>query len=517
MAQNEATADTIRLSREPAFKLGALMVYPATRQILHHGCSETLEPRIMQVLIALAQSEGEIVGHDELIERCWDGRIVGENAIHRTVSKLRDLGLKFGGGAFAIETVTKVGYRLRVRWDGLKVIPEHQAATGSELLPRHSRRGVLGAGAAGLVAATGVIGYTFLRTDPIDERVAELIARSDQAIRDAMPDSEAQGVGFLEEAVALRPESSLAWGRLALARGIVAEHASREDTAGAVAGTQDAARRALSLDPSQADASAALALLPPYYGDWLAAEQRMDGVLALDPQHLPTRDALAFMHVAVGRAREGATDRLLMAAKEPLHAGHQFKLIYSHWILGDMGAADRAAERALQLWPKHPGVWFARLWTLAFSGRASRALTHIDNAREDLLPQMSDMLTASMTALDSRRPADIESAVKLVLDLVTEGPSNSISAVLILNGLGEVDRAFDVAFAYLLERGPLLASVRWEVGQISINDQRRRKTNMLFLPVAAGMRTDPRFMSLTADIGMVDYWKRAGITPDFLR
>lgn len=523
MAQHDDERVGIRLSREPSFQLGAIEVHPATRQIARNGLSETLEPRIMQVLVAFAQSEGEILAHDELIDRCWQGRIVGENAIHRAVSKVRDVGLNFGGGTFAIETITKVGYRMSVRWQDAPpskdALRANRTAAGTAPLAPRSRRWVLGAALGGSAAVAGGAGLWLVRTDPVDARVADLVARSDQAARDGLPDSDAQGVGFLEEAVALRPDSALAWGRLALARCAVAEHAPPAQTAAAVAATQDAARRAIALDRRQADGHAALALLPPYYGDWLAAERRMEGVLALDPEHLPTRDAKAFMHVAVGRAREGSADRLRIAAREPLHAGHQFRLVYANWILGDVGAADRAADRALNLWPKHPGAWFARLWTLAFTGRAGRALAHVDDeaGRLELPPPMIDMLRASMIALDGRRPADVERAVAGVLGLLERGPTHSINAILILAGLGEIDRAFDVASAYLLERGPLMASLRWRPGQISANNQRRRKTNMLFVPVSAPMRSDPRFRTLAAEIGLASYWDRIGIAPDFER
>lgn len=523
MAQDYDEALAIRLSREEPFRLGAVEVHPATRQILLNGHSETLEPRIMQVLVAFAQADGSILGHEELIDRCWDGRIVGDNAIHRAISKLRDLGLNFAGGTFAIETITKVGYRMNVRepdsWRKSTAVETAAASPANGRRWHGSRRRVLGAGALASAAAVSGIGYHFLRADPVDARVADLVSRSDQAIRNELPDSDAQGVGFLEEAVALRPDSKLAWGRLALARGIIAEHAAPADTARAVAATQEAARRALALDRRQADGLAALALLPPYYGDWLAAEHRMNAVLAVDPEHLPIRDARCFMHAAVGRGREGSADRLLIAAREPLHAGFQFKLVYAYWILGDIGAADRAADRALQLWPKHPGVWLARLWTLAFTGRAAGALAQVDDeaARPDFPPWMIESLRVSMTALASRRPADIAAAADSVLSLVSNGPSLSVSAVLILNGLGEVDRAFEVASAYLLERGPLMARVRWRAGDVSINDQRRRKTNMLFVPVAEAMHADPRFVKLVGEIGLQSYWDRAGVLPDFMR
>ena len=66
----------------------------------------------MQVLVALAGANGEILSRDDLIQACWEGRIVSENAIDRVISKLRRLAETVAGGSFHIETITKVGYRL---------------------------------------------------------------------------------------------------------------------------------------------------------------------------------------------------------------------------------------------------------------------------------------------------------------------------------------------------------------------------------------------------------------------
>lgn len=523
MAHVDQQLSAVRLNREPPFRLGRLNVNPATRQIVTASRAETLEPRVMQALVAFAQSEGEILSRDELIQLCWDGRIVGDNAIHRVVSKLRGLGADFGN-IFSIETISKVGYRMRVQWDDVPPSSEELSLLPSSVPvpPRSatlSRRQVFAGALAASAAVSLGIAYRYGGADRLDPRVADLISRSDQAIRNAIPEAEAQGVGFLEEAVAIQPTSALAWGRLALARSIVAEHAPPNQVSSAVQGSQEAAQRALAIDPRQVDARSALALLPPYYGDWFSAEQRMKSVLELDSAHLPTRDARAFMHVAVGRVREGCIDRLEMARREPLHAGHQFKLIYANWCLGDIGAADRAADRALQLWPKHHAIWFARLWTFAFTGRAERALAHVEDegARPELPAWIIDGLRTSMTALATGRQFDRNAAVDAVLAQVNKGPSMSVNAILILNGLGEIDRAFDVAEAYLLERGPLMASLRWRSGQLSVNDQKRRKTNMLFVPVAAGMRDDRRFLGLVEEMGLTSYWQRIGITPDFLR
>jgi DNA-binding winged helix-turn-helix (wHTH) protein/tetratricopeptide (TPR) repeat protein len=506
------------------FKLGEAEISPSTRILRGPGGKTSVEPRVMQVLLALWDAQGRVVSREALFRRCWGNVIVGEDSLNRIIAEARRAAKSIAPGSFVIETIPRTGYRLVTRGVGSTARPfrtlQSPIAPASEGASSRSRRWVLCAGAAGATAlALSGAGWWLSPPDPLDARVAALIGQSQQAIRTNLPDSDAQGVGFLEEAVTLQPDNSLAWGNLAFARAIIAEHAPPDSTAAAVGGVQEAARRALALDERQPDALAALAILPPYYGSWFAAEQRMRSVLAVEPEHLPTRDHLDFMYAAVGRGREGSIDRIEIAGREPLHAGYQFKLVYANWILGRIGEADRAADRALQLWPKHPGVWFSRLWTLAFTGRAERALAHVEDgaARPDLPPAMIEALRASMTALATRRPRDVDKAADALLGLVANGPSHSVNAVLILNGLGEIDRAFRVAEAYLLERGPLMASVRWRAGQVSINDQRRRKTNMLFVPVSTTMQADPRFLRLTQEIGLADYWSRVGVVPDFLR
>lgn len=99
----------IVLAHEPPFTIGRLRVEPSTRQVVSDGSSETLEPRVMQVLVALGRANGGIVTRDELIDWCWGGRIVGEDAINRAIFRLRQVAAEIGDGSFGVETITKVG------------------------------------------------------------------------------------------------------------------------------------------------------------------------------------------------------------------------------------------------------------------------------------------------------------------------------------------------------------------------------------------------------------------------
>jgi Tol biopolymer transport system component len=66
----------------------------------------------MQVLVALAGAAGEPVSREALIDRCWRGMAVSEDALNRCVQRLRRLIESEASGSFDIETLPRIGYRL---------------------------------------------------------------------------------------------------------------------------------------------------------------------------------------------------------------------------------------------------------------------------------------------------------------------------------------------------------------------------------------------------------------------
>lgn len=101
----------IDLAQQSDFRIGDLRVSPSALEVTPAvGRREALQPRVMQVLVALARRRGQTVSRDELIRECWGGRTVGEDALNRTIVLLRRLGKTYGD--FALETVARLGYRL---------------------------------------------------------------------------------------------------------------------------------------------------------------------------------------------------------------------------------------------------------------------------------------------------------------------------------------------------------------------------------------------------------------------
>jgi DNA-binding winged helix-turn-helix (wHTH) protein/tetratricopeptide (TPR) repeat protein len=146
----------IELARITDFHFGGLRIRPARRQVcLESGECHELEPRIMQVLVALAAARGEVVSRDELIESCWDGLAVGDDSINRCIVALRRLARSIDPEPFSLETVTRVGYSLI----------ERQSAR-AQAKARWRRLGLIGIAAAMAAAAVALALWWMRPSEP---------------------------------------------------------------------------------------------------------------------------------------------------------------------------------------------------------------------------------------------------------------------------------------------------------------------------------------------------------------
>jgi eukaryotic-like serine/threonine-protein kinase len=103
---------SIELACETDLTVGDLHIRPSLREVVSARGTEVLEPRVMKVLVALVRNAGEVVSRNELVQQCWDGRVVGDDAVSRCITRLRRLGELHC--AFSVDTIARVGYRLSV-------------------------------------------------------------------------------------------------------------------------------------------------------------------------------------------------------------------------------------------------------------------------------------------------------------------------------------------------------------------------------------------------------------------
>jgi DNA-binding winged helix-turn-helix (wHTH) protein/Tfp pilus assembly protein PilF len=504
---------TADLASRPDFKIGDLAVSPSTRAVRGPGGESLVEPRVMQVLVVLAESRGAVVTRDTLFARCWGGVYVGDDSLNRAVAAVRRVVAEIGDGSVAIETIPRTGYRLAAESD--RDGPE-AAAPGSRL----SRRVALaGGGALAGAGALALFGWNMLGPgEAAPSPAAQLRARGLDALRYMMPERDAEAVGLLNEAVRIDPGYAPAWGTLALAYRRVAEDGPPSGAAGATQRAVAAARRALTLDPNSSDAQAALALLRPTYRDWSAAEARFRRLLARNPDQGAIVGALARLLFEVGRVRESVAEMARAMRLDPLSPSNYWRRMFGLWSAGDLIEAERVIGRGAELFPRNADIWFARFWLLATSGRAGEALAMArDTATRPVgVPQAwFDRLMLAGRAFETRAPADIAAMSAAYARAARETATGAEVAMLLASSFGRLDRAFEIAGAYFFDRGFDVPSERLTQG--SYSPRNRRNTAILFWPPAAPMRADPRFGRLAHEIGLEDYWRRAGQLPDFRR
>jgi len=101
-----------RLAGEDDFALGQITVSPSTGRVIAQGREVRVEALTMAVLVTLARTGGATVTRDTLVEACWQGRVVTDDAVARAIAKVRTLERCTTPAPFTLETLPKIGYRL---------------------------------------------------------------------------------------------------------------------------------------------------------------------------------------------------------------------------------------------------------------------------------------------------------------------------------------------------------------------------------------------------------------------
>jgi TolB-like protein/DNA-binding winged helix-turn-helix (wHTH) protein/Tfp pilus assembly protein PilF len=147
----------------------------AQRRLLYNGQPVPLKPKILDLLLLLAQSRGRLVEKDELMREIWPNTIVEENNITVSMSILRKaLGEGRAGRQF-IETVPGRGYRFVA---DVKVVSEEQSSFSQGTIKAPVLVGAEEDGHEAPIGSLAVLPLRNVSKDPNSEYLSEGITEA---------------------------------------------------------------------------------------------------------------------------------------------------------------------------------------------------------------------------------------------------------------------------------------------------------------------------------------------------
>lgn len=382
-----SVGDAMRAAR---LRIGDWIADPATNEIVRGDEVVRLEPRTMDVLMALAAQPGAVVGREALFATVWAGMVVGDESLTQCVIKLRRALRDDARAPTYIEAIRKRGYRLIA-----PVMPE----TAPTLPPRpdRARRWIAATGATlTLAVAVALLGPSLLGTSGApaqpprgDSPSAEARAAFDRAqalvlVRRKAENDEARAL--YRRALDADPQFARAYAGLAMTYAMESRLAPARDAAPALdralvlARTAEAIdpripevhwvlglvhaqarqhadaiadlRRAIELDPAYTDAYALLAGVYTYVGEPAQSIPLLRTAMRLKPS------AGYLYHLLLGRAYlfendpEQALINLRSAVlRNPVDVESRVYLAAALVAAGDRGAAGWEADEIRALWP----------------------------------------------------------------------------------------------------------------------------------------------------------------------
>lgn len=289
-----------------------------------------------------------------------------------------------------------------------------------------------------------------------------------------------KSIGYYEEAIRLEPRYALAYAKLSIQAGVLANNYSlaNKEKQEVTAKARTAAERALQLDPNLAEAHMAKGyVLHLFDFNFAAAEAEFRRALELAPQNSSMAMTLSSLLATLGRLDEAVTVAQRAVALDPLRSGVHSNLAPYLASLGRYHEAEAALRKAIALQPQaaQNHFWLAIIQILC--GQPGAA---VELAKQETDPfWRTYALAQAYFAHGDRAEADAE--LKKMIDTDADGAGSQIAQVYALRK--EPDKMFE-----WLDHG-------WSTRDPGV-------AQLLFDPFLRAYKDDPRFIVFAQKIGV---------------
>jgi hypothetical protein len=200
----------------------------------------------------------------------------------------------------------------------------------------------------------------------------------------------------------------------------------------------------------------------------------------------------------VGRIEDALSPCEQAAALRPFAPPTAFVRVRALLYSGQIEQAWQALEEASMRLPRSFWVNTLRWEVFVNTGRSREAAAMLTDAEQrpfTISPEGVPALEAGFKAAATRAPLDVAAAINDLSTAVAEKRLHPAYAIGMVSRLGRIDEVvLWLTRAYQVDVWPRV---------------------LLFSPSLASLRRDPRFMTIAARSGLVSYWRKTGVWPDF--
>jgi serine/threonine-protein kinase len=293
-----------------------------------------------------------------------------------------------------------------------------------------------------------------------------------------------KAIEYFQQATRLDPNFALAYVGISQAYSLMPSY-SYLSPGEAAPPARAAAQKALEIDPSLADAHAALATtLAGYDWNWAEAEREFKRAIELNPNvaDIHYRYGLIYL-LPTGRMEEAIREIKRALELEPLSIAMNANLAGAYMYARQNDLALAQARKTLDLEPNHitARVWLANVYDSL--GMYNEAITLSEESLKNNAADEIFLLYSGYAYAKTGRRDKAEGAIKRLRDLEKTQPVDPYDFAVLYVGLGDKDKVFVELEKTFNQRGFYILFLRFD-------------------PFMDPVRDDPRFTDLIKRIGL---------------
>jgi adenylate cyclase len=314
-------------------------------------------------------------------------------------------------------------------------------------------------------------------------------------------------VALLTETVTRAPNFAMAWGLLAMFRGLALPRSSFADGAALRPAAEAAGARALALDPECGPAFMALALLQPAFAAYAEKRRLADQAFQLTAGDPAVAVFYAVSLATTGQLREACRVFDDLVKREPLSPYYAALRAHFYRSAGETETARRIARDVVTAFPESLIGRLVLGFITAYDGDLAGAAAIAAAAPGDALRNLR-LLVEFLQSAHDLPPAERSTFVRAALAATL--PVTYIVQAGMAAHAGEADAAFDYLLGAIRAHRPLAYDANDEGRGVA----RANTSGALFGFHSEALRHDPRFAEVCVRLGLHDYWRSTGQWPD---